>query len=643
MRIPLVASAVLTTLVAVPARAQLVFLQNDSFTGGTLSCYHGVGNDGGLASKFTAQPSQYPYTIDRIRVLGCGTGSDAYVVQIFEDNGTGVNPGPVLWNSSNAYLLQGGTTFNDILMSAEPVPPPPITSGSVRVLLVNISILEPIGFGADTNGILPQRNFVRSKSSVWSFAESPPFNVQGDWVLRLGINEPAAQPSLSVLDVFVTEGNGGTTDAVFTVTLSPPSAQTVTVAFATADGTAQTPGDYESASGILTFPPGAGALTTTVRVAGDLLDEDDEDFSLTLANPTNATIQDGSGVGTITDDDATPSLTMADVDTTEGDGGTGILPFTVALSAPSGFPVTVNYATVNGSAIAPGDYAAASGTLTLAPGQAQRTIDVAIVRDLQDEGNETFLLNLTSPLHATISDGIALGLIRDDDALVQQELAHGTLWVGNLATHPGPAPDVDVYAIAQAPHASYEVLVDASSGDLGPFGPVLERFDPATSTVVQTSVPTGAGFGRALRWENASSSPITGQQIRLSSAKCSTDCGPDDVYRVRAYETTSRSPRFNNTGGQFTVIQLQNASDVVVTGTVWYWSGGGTLLDTQPIALAPWGSTAINTSSRPALVGQGGSLTVTSNAPYGALTGKAVSLEPANGLSFDALLEPRPR
>ena len=551
MRIPPPALAlVVLSSIAVPVDAQIVYLQNDSYGGGAVLCYLGITSDRGLASKLTATPGQYPYTIERIRVFGCGGGTDAYVIQIFEDNGTSATPGPVIWNSSNAYLLEGNNTFNDILMSKEPVPPPPIMSGSIRVLLVNISILQPIGFGGDLNGILPQRNTLRNESSVWSFAENPPFNLGGDWILRLGINA-ASNPELRALDVSVPEGTGSTSDAVFTVSLTPTASLPVTVAYATADGTAIAPADYTSASGVITFPPGTGVRAVSVPVNGDATDEPDETFTLALSNPSNATIADATGVGTIVDDDPAAALSVADAETIEGDGGTGALVFPVTLSAPSGFPVTVGFATANGSAAAPGDFTAASGTLSFPAGAAERTVDVVIVRDLQDETDETFTLGLSSPTNATLADATAVGLIRDDDALVQQELAHGTRWTGSLASHPGPAADADAYAITQAPHASYEVLVDSGSGDLGSAGPLLDRFDPATSTVLQSSTPVGVGHGRSLRWENAATSAVATQRScacaapsarRTAGPTTCTACAPTR-RRCAARASTTRPRR----------------------------------------------------------------------------------------------------
>jgi uncharacterized repeat protein (TIGR01451 family) len=178
-----------TVLAARPLHAQVAFLQNDGYTGGAVSCHTGIGMYEGLAAKFTAAPGQYPYTINRIRVFGCGGGSDAYGVQIYQDNGT-ATPGPLIWNG-NVYGLDGNNAFNDILMSNEPVPPPPITSGSIRVFLINQNFQnDPIGFGADTNGIQAQRNFLVNNAGVWSFAEDS--GVTGDWIFRLGIDTTAS-------------------------------------------------------------------------------------------------------------------------------------------------------------------------------------------------------------------------------------------------------------------------------------------------------------------------------------------------------------------------------------------------------------------------------------------------------------------
>jgi hypothetical protein len=139
------------------------------------------------------------------------------------------------------------------------------------------------------------------------------------------------EPTLSINDVTVTEGNTGTTNATFTVTRSGDTSLLSTVNYATADDTATQPGDYASSSGTLTFNAGETTKTVTVSVNGDTLDEADETFLVNLSTPVGATISDGQGVGTITDDDETPQA---------NDDGSAASPITLSEDDPGG--VTIN-------------------------------------------------------------------------------------------------------------------------------------------------------------------------------------------------------------------------------------------------------------------------------------------------------------
>ena len=113
-----------------------------------------------------------------------------------------------------------------------------------------------------------------------------------------------AGSSLSINDVTVTEGNAGTANATLSVTLSPAATGTVTVSFATANGTATAGSDYVANSGTLTFNPGETVKTVTVVVNGDTTVEGNETFFVNLSAPSGATISDGQGQGTITNDDS---------------------------------------------------------------------------------------------------------------------------------------------------------------------------------------------------------------------------------------------------------------------------------------------------------------------------------------------------
>lgn len=125
-----------------------------------------------------------------------------------------------------------------------------------------------------------------------------------------GVVEVVAH-SLNIADRAVAEGNTGTTNAVFTVTLSPPATNTVTVLYQTADDTALAGSDYTAASGMLTFAPGTTTRTATVSVTGDAASEDNETLFVRLTSPTNAIIGDGEAVGTILDDDAADFFPIA--------------------------------------------------------------------------------------------------------------------------------------------------------------------------------------------------------------------------------------------------------------------------------------------------------------------------------------------
>lgn len=113
----------------------------------------------------------------------------------------------------------------------------------------------------------------------------------------------AQQSSLAISDYTAIEGDAGSSDATFTVRLSAASPLTVTVDFATADGSATPPADYEPRSGTLTFLPGEASKSVLVPVRGDTAQELDETFTVNLSNAANAAVADGQGIGTILNQD----------------------------------------------------------------------------------------------------------------------------------------------------------------------------------------------------------------------------------------------------------------------------------------------------------------------------------------------------
>lgn len=450
-------------------------------------------------------------------------------------------------------------------------------------------------------------------------------------------------PALATTDVLFSEGTGNPLAASFTVTLSAAVPQTVTVAYATANVTATAGSDYAATSGTLTFFPGDTSRTVTVAIVPDSVDEVDETFRLNLSAPVGATVAIGQSVATIDDDDG-PRVAVAEATGTEGNAGTSPLPFAFSLSAASPQTVVVTFQTSDGTAAAGSDYTAVSGTITFPPGATVSSVDVPVNGDLIDEPNETFYLNLSSPVDATLAADAALGRIADDDggAIELRSLGHGTARSGDLAAAGGLAT-TDLYLVNQPPRTSWEVVVDETSGDIGNGqGPAVERVANDLATVLQPSSPVGPGPARSLRWRNTTSL-ATDSYVLVRSLACGSDCGPDDTYRVRAYETTVRVPRFNLSGGQVTVILVQNTTAAAVSGTAYYWSNAGVLLASQNFDVNARGVAALAPAGIPALTGRSGSVTIAHTGPYGGVTGKGVAADTMTGATYDSPLTLRDR
>jgi hypothetical protein len=225
-------------------------------------------------------------------------------------------------------------------------------------------------------------------------------------VLAVGAGSASAAtgPSVNELD-----GQNAFAEVVVTAT---PSLSARFVDWSTADGTAKDGSDYGGmASGLVVFAPLQTSRSIFIPIEGDTLHEGDETFDVsfsgtTVTSPATQTV-------TIVDNDAAPSVSIGDATVHEGDGGAS---FPVSLSAPSGLPATVDWSTADDSAQAGGDYTAAHGRLTFAPGETTKTVSVAIADDAVHEAEERFAVRLAGPVEASLADASALGTIVDDDA-----------------------------------------------------------------------------------------------------------------------------------------------------------------------------------------------------------------------------------
>ncbi|MDA1164900.1 MAG: autotransporter-associated beta strand repeat-containing protein [Planctomycetota bacterium] len=310
------------------------------------------------------------------------------------------------------------------------------------------------------------------------------------------LNDDLDVQSLSVSDVTLPEGLAGARTAfTFTVSLSGPSSAPVTAGFATANGSATaSSGDFSASSGTLTFAPGETTKTVIVTVNGDTTNEADEQFFLNLSNVVGATVDDGQGRGTILNDDSpVPTLQINDVSRVEGGAGVrNRFDFALSLSNPSAVPVTVNAMTLGGTATAGVDFETVSRTVTFAPGETMASLTVTVLGDFSEEANETFFVNLSGAVSATLIDDQALGTIRNDDitipgiriddAIVTEGISGQRPQISFVVSLSGPASvPVEVDFSTMGATATSDIDFVASSGKL--------RFEPGEITrIVQVTV-----------------------------------------------------------------------------------------------------------------------------------------------------------
>lgn len=225
-------------------------------------------------------------------------------------------------------------------------------------------------------------------------------------------------PALRITDAVVTEAE----TAVFTVSLSFPVPEPVSVDYQTADGLAVAPGDYADSGGTLTIPAGISSVTINIATVDDATDEPQEDFTLLLSNPLGAVLIGDRGVGTIIDNDSV-SVSVDSVVALETDAN---MTFTVSLSAPSEFDVTVDYSTSDQSATAGNDYVPLPlSTLAFAAGEVSKSIDVALLDDIDIEGDESFALSLSNPFGAGLGTAVGVGTITDSEPLPVIDIVDG--------------------------------------------------------------------------------------------------------------------------------------------------------------------------------------------------------------------------
>ena len=263
-------------------------------------------------------------------------------------------------------------------------------------------------------------------------------------VVTIRDDEPL--PEITVTRATVTEGDLGTRDLEIDLRLSLASERVVRVNYASEDGGDATVGiDYEPVNGLLTFPSLERNATIRVPVVGDTKPEPDETFFVRLFSAENLSIPNPRITCTIVDDDEV-SLRSSDVSVLEGNSGTTEAVFTVALQRDAPRNVSVNYVVSSRSATIGEDLQALSGTLVFAPGEREKQIRVMINGDTQPEGDETFSVDFSNAVGATLTTRSAIGTIINDDPLfelfsrLEYAISGGESLKLNLRVPFGPGP-----------------------------------------------------------------------------------------------------------------------------------------------------------------------------------------------------------
>jgi hypothetical protein len=422
------------------------------------------------------------------------------------------------------------------------------------------------------------------------------------------------EPSLSVTSDIVTNGTSGTTPMTFLVTLSAPSSDVVTVNYATADGTAVAGTDYQSASGTLYFTPGQTSRAITVNAIGNPLYAPTRTFTVNLSDASGAALAQAQGTGTIVSSFFPLGVSIGGVYVTDVDWGTTPANFYVWLSAASSVPVTVDYATADGTAVAGTDYVATSGTLTFAPGQTSQYVSVPVIGNPVHEPSRTFRVVLSNPQNAEVGSQGGNCTIFDDapianigpaatvnegstvqfDASGSQSLDGDPLtftWdFGDGGTGSGPQPthvyaDNGVYtatvyvsdgsAVSTATETVTVLNVPPAVAFGGPTDAVPGQTRTFTFSATDPSpVDQAAGFTYQITWGDGSTQTIQGGGSSVAVTHAFTAAGPHGVYAT----ATDKDGGTGSVGQQVQVVTAElQGGDLYVGGTT-----GDDVITVQP-------------------------------------------------------------
>ncbi|MGF1455653.1 MAG: Calx-beta domain-containing protein [Alphaproteobacteria bacterium] len=374
-----------------------------------------------------------------------------------------------------------------------------------------------------------------------AFAGGAPVLRSTGWVLD---EDGAPDLALFVSSPVIVEGDTGTKQAVFEVSLSRPAPSGFSLPFTTVDGSAVAGVDYVAQSGALAFGMGDRAKTVSVDIIGDTTPEAAELFSLAVTPPSPFTEKAVGAVGeaTIIDTDATlPSLSVSARDT--GGLENDEVEFVVTLSHPSIDLVTVRYRTLSGTGLMEergtdnGDFARESGILTFQPGETSASIFVSAEFDAFNEVDETVVLELFDPANAELSGGVpalrTTGWILDDAG----------------------APDLALFV-------SNPVIIEGDAGTTqAVFEISLSRPAPQALSLAYTTVDGSALAGTDYIAKSGTVDFVAGQRTAFVSVDVIGDVVPEavDLFSLAVTPSAAFTDAVNGVVGEATVIDTDAA------------------------------------------------------------------------------------
>lgn len=348
---------------------------------------------GGVMGFFTASTPGAPATVKfAAPAYSVVAGTPSVVLSVTRTGGTGA--------ASVAYATANGTATAGLDYTAK-TGTLSWLAGVTTAKTITVPILNP------ASG--PTRTFGVTLSNSTGAALGTPASA------TVSILDKSNTVQFNPATLSASEAAGA---AVLTVSRSGSTAGTVSVNYATANGTALTGSDYLASSGTLTWNDGDGAdKTISVPVINDSLTEAAETFTVTLSNPVGALLGTAkTATVTIADGDSAIQFSVASASVAES-AVSGNITLLVTRTGTSTGAASATYSSADGTATAGSDYTATSGTINWGAGDATaKPITVPILNDSAVEGSETFKVNLTSAVGATLGANKAVTVtITDND------------------------------------------------------------------------------------------------------------------------------------------------------------------------------------------------------------------------------------